>query len=153
MGQDLYKDRLHPGMGVPIIGANSVQFTSFDGVYADSNGFLALATAGSKILGFARQDVTLASDNQTVAKVKPSYLPHHGMLLVYGADQACTQTDIGAYADYGTATTGAFNLNLAAGATGQFLVLGFGTDINPNYASTDVVCEVAEPQVLAFAQS
>ena len=70
--------------------------------------------------------------------------------MIYGSDQDCTQTDIGAYADFGTVTTGAYALNLAAGGTGTMFVLGF----DPDEESDDdaVVVEVAEPQILAFAQ-
>ena len=139
------------GVGYPIIGANSDIFNPADAVYIDSNGFLANASTSSKILGFALDTITMASDNQTVGFVKPKYAYAGDLEVVYGSDQDCTQTDIGAYADLGTVTSNAHELNLAAGATGQFLVLGF----DPRGEDDDdavVVC-VAEPQKLAFAQA
>lgn len=139
------------GTGYPIIGVNSGVNNLADAQYADSNGFLAVATTSSKILGFSAESSTNASDNQTVAKLTPLYVPALGTQMVYSADQACVQTDIGAYADLGTATSGAQVLNLSAGATGQFFVYGFDPYLTGD--TTVVVVETAEPQVLAFAQS
>lgn len=139
------------GVGTPIIGNNSEQFSYADAVYIDSDGFLAKATTSSKILGFALEDVTMASDNETVAKYKPAYMPADQVTMVYTADQAVTQTDIGAYVDLVTTTSGAQVLNLAAGSTGQFIVMGF--DPNNDGSTTLCIVRVAEPQTLAFAQS
>jgi hypothetical protein len=139
------------GIGYPIIGDNSEALAFGDAVYIDANGHLDKVTTSSKVLGYSLHEGTLTSDNETVAKVCPQYIPALGVDMVYGADQDCTQTDIGAYADFGTVTTNAFELNLAAGATGQMLVLGFDPD---GEADNDaVVVTVAEPQILAFAQS
>lgn len=137
-------------VGEPIIANNSAQFTKGDPVTIDANGNLIVSTAGDKVLGYALEDVTVDSDNETVAKYCPQYLEAEGVEMAFTADQAATQTDIGAYADL-TGTTGAIQMNLAAGATGQFIVL----KIDPyNTGDTDVVAvKVAEPQVLAFAQS
>lgn len=152
MGQKFLTDPAGLGRGYPIIGATSVQFTHADAVYIDSSGFLALATAGSKVLGYyCGQGETMAATNQTVKKVCPDYVYAADVEMVYGSDQACAQTDVGAYADFGTATTGAFELNLSAGATGQFLVIGF--DPNGDGTTTDVVVVVAEDQRAAFAQT
>lgn len=139
------------GVGYPVLGLNSIQFTGADPVYIDTNGLLTISSTTNKILGYAVDGITMASDNQTVAGVKPQYIPAIGVVMVFGSDQDCVQTDIGAYADFGTATTGAFELNLSAGGTGQMFVLGF----DPDDESDDdaVVVEVAEPQVRAFAQS
>ena len=135
-------------VGHPIIGNDSEQFSVGDAVYIDSDGLLAVASTSGKILGYCIEDVTMASDNSTVAKVRPQYVYAEGVEVEIDSDQACTQTDIGAYADLGTATTGAQVLNLAAGANGQFMVLGFDAD------DTDkVIVVVAEPQKLAFAQA
>ena len=137
--------------GYPIIGKNSEDISPSDAVYADTNGFLALITTSSRVLGYATDDVTMASDNQTVDAVKPSYVPALGIEMVYGSDQDCVQTDIGAYADMGTVSSNGFELNLSAGSSGQFFVLGFDPD---EEADDDaVVVEVAEPQFLAFAQA
>lgn len=150
----MQKFRYNPdlyGVGYPVIGANSVQFSGADPVYVDTSGWLTISSTTNKVLGYAVDDITMASDNQTDAEVKPKYIPSMHVQMVFGSDQDCTQTDIGAYADMGTATTGAFELNLNAGSTGQYFVLGF----DPDDESDDdaVVVEVAEPQILGFAQS
>lgn len=142
------RNPLELSVGHPIIGDDSVKFSVGDAVYIDSDGCLALATTSSKILGYCIEDVTMAADNTTVGKVCPQYVYAEGVEVEIDSDQACTQTDIGAYADLGTVTSGAMVLNLAAGSTGQFLVLGFDAD------DTDkVIAVVAEPQKLAFAQA
>ena len=139
------------GRGYPIIGANSEEFSQADAVFINSSGFLELADVGGKILGYyAGQGETMASDNQTVAKKTPDYVYAESVEMVYGADQDCTQTDVGAYADFGTVTTGAFELNLAAGSTGQFLVLGFDPENDAN--NDHVVVVAAELQKAAFSQ-
>jgi hypothetical protein len=137
-------------VGVPIIAKNSEQFSIGDAVYIDTDGFLALATTSSKILGYALEDKTATADNQTVAKYCPQYVYADNVEVLIDSDQAATQTDIGAYADLGTVTTGVMVLNLAAGATGQFLVLGWDTE-TPN--TSKVIATVAEPQRLAFSQA
>lgn len=149
--QRFLHDRQRQGHGYPIIAVNSGTVATGDALYVDSNGFLAVITTSSKVLGFSNEDKTITSDNQTVAKYKPQWVPAAGVEMVYGADQACTQTDIGAYADMGTVTTAAQVLNLAAGSTGQFFVLGFGP-FDEGVTTTDTVVEVAEPQLLAFTQ-
>lgn len=150
--QQFYRVPDKTGIAQPVIAKNSEQFSVGDPVTIDSNGFLARATSsGEKIYGFADEDVTVASDNQTVAKYKPSVISYDGVVMIFTADQAVTQTDIGAYADVGTSTSGGYILNFAAGSTGQFICLGF--DPNNDGSTTLAIVRVAEPQVLAFAQS
>jgi len=136
----------------PCIGVASVEFSPVDAVYIDSNGYLAIATTSSKVLGFCMENKTTAASNATTEKYKPQFVMAFPFIQVaLPSDQDCTQTDIGAYADLSSATTGAQTLNLVAGATGQFFVMGF----DPENISDDddvVVC-VAEPQWAAFAQS
>lgn len=150
MSQRFLSGENRDNMGYPIIGANSVVFSHADPVYIDSNGFLALATAGSRVIGFALGSQTMAATNETVAKVKPEYIKAEKVVMAFPSDQDCTQTDVGAYADFGTATTGAFNINLAATTAGQVIVLGF--DPNGESDNDDVVCVIAEPQISAAAQ-
>lgn len=149
--QRFLHDRVREGHGYPIIQANSITTVVADALLIDTSGFLAMVTTSSKVFGYANEDKTITSDNQTVAKYKILYVPAEGVEMVYGADQAATQTDIGAYADFVTVTVGAFQLNLAAGNTGQMFVLGFGP-FDEGVTTTDVVVEVAEPQLLAFTQ-
>lgn len=142
------RDPKEAGVAYPIIAKNSEAFAVGDAVYIDGDGFLAKITTSSKVLGYAIETVTVAADNQTVAKKCPQYVYAEDVEVEIDSDQACTQTDIGAYADMGTVTSGAQVLNLAAGTSGQFLVLGFDAD------DTDkVIVVVAEPQKLAFAQA
>lgn len=144
-------EMIDPVTGYPVIGINSGAFATADALYIDSNGWLTVVSTSSKVLGFSLDNRTMAAANQTVAKVKPLYTPWLGIVAVYTADQACVQTDIGAYADLVTVTSGAQVLNLVAGTSGQFHVLGFDPD--GDGTTTLTVVEVAEPQQLGFAQA
>lgn len=150
MAQRFYTDPNLLGVGPPVIGKNSEAFAYADPVNIDSNGWLVVAPAGERILGWCLETVTMAATNQTVAKVKPKYVPALGVLMQITADQTCTQTDVGAYADI-TGTTGAINVNLAAGASGSLFVWQF--DPAGDGTTTEVVVSVAEPQDLAYAQA
>lgn len=151
MAQKFYKVSPDVAIEASVLGKNSAAFAVADPVTIDSDGLLIVATAGTKVLGYAVEAITMASDNETVAKKMPKFIPAvQGVLMQYTSDQACTQTDLGAYADL-SGTTGAIQMNLAAGATGQFLVKGF--DPEGDGSTTDVIVEAAEPQVFAFAQS
>ena len=152
MGQRFRTDPSGLGRGYPVIGLNSQAFAHADALLIDSNGLLAMASTSSKILGYyTGQGETMASDNQTVAKVTPDYCYAQDVEMVYGSDQDATQTDVGAYADLGTATTGAQQLDLVAGSTGQFFVLGF--DPEGDGTDNDVVVVAAEIQKSAAAQA
>jgi hypothetical protein len=147
--EKMYRNPLLLGTGYPVLGKNSEVITAGDPVSIDSDGFLIASVAGGKVLGFAIETKTMTSTNSTVALYCPQYIPADGVWMLYQSDQACTQTDIGAYADI-TGTTGAFYIDLAAGATGQFFVEGFNPD---GLGTSYVVVRVAEPQVSAAAQS
>lgn len=150
--QKFLRDPLGSGVGYGVIGINSVQFSKADPVYIDSSGWLALTTGTSKVLGYyTGKGETMTSTNQTVAFVKPQYCYALGVEMVFGSDTDCVQTDVGAYADMGTYTTGAFELDLLAGGTGQYLVLGFDPEDESDDDAVVVMC--AEPQMLAFAQA
>lgn len=135
-----------------VIMTNSASIDFGDFVTIDSDGFLKRIAAGEKILGtFAEQTKTAAADNQTVAQVKGKYEPIDLYdVFELTADQACTQTDLGAYADI-VMSSSTILANLAAGATGQLFVIDF--DPNRDGTTTLVRVKVAEPQQLAFAQS
>lgn len=147
MAQKFYQEPEGRGVGFPVIGKNSEQFSKADPVTIDSDGFLTVATAGDKIIGWCTEDVTMASDNQTVAKYKPEYVIASGQLMVISGDQDLTQTDVGAYADI-SGTTGAIAVNLVAGTSGQLFV--WGSD--PDQDAGEIVVSVAEPQELGFTQ-
>ena len=139
-------------VGYPIIGVASTKFSIGDPVYIDSNGFLALATTSSKILGFCIENYTTSASNATTEKYCPQYINAEGVVVAFTISAAVAQTDIGAYSDVATATSGAIVLNGASAATGQFLILGIGP-LDNGATTTEVAVSVAEPQGLAFAQS
>lgn len=149
-----------------VIAKNSEVFAEGSPVTIDSSGYLAVASSsGEKIWGFCTQGVTALGTNQngTVPQVANSaavgFAPRViGTTNVYfwaDSDLAWTQTDVGAYADIASASAGVVTLNLAAGSSGQFFVIGLLSDIDPSAeGDTDrIVVKVAEPQELAFAQA
>lgn len=136
-------------VGVPVIAANSEVFHVGDPLSIQS-GFIEYAEAGEKVIGYCLENYTAASDNQTVAKYKIQYVKALGVEMIFSSDQAAAQTDVGLYADL-VGTTGATQINLAGGSTGQFQVLGF--DPLGTGDTSLVVVEIAEPQFLAFAQA
>lgn len=155
------QERVRP----PVIAKNSEAFTVGLPVTIDSNGFLAVASSsGEKIWGYVTETVTVLSTNQngstqTLNSAAIGYAPRvldAANVYIWGdSDQAMTQTDIGAYVDIGSTTSGSLVFNLAAGSTGQFLVTALLSDTDPSAeGDTDrIVVHVAEPQDFAFAQS
>lgn len=127
MAQRFQVDPAGLGVGYPVIGANSIQFSVADAVYIDSSGFLAVATAVSKIFGYSLENITMASSNQTVAKVCPKYVEaSSAVLMVYPtvSSVGLAQTEVGAFVSLSTVTTGAQAISSTTGATGQFLIVG-----------------------------
>lgn len=139
-----------------LILANSTYLDFEDFVTVNSSGFLARSAAGEKIDGYFLGSsnglsTTATADNQTVAMVKGKYQPiSPEMVFEMTADQACTQTDVGAYADVALSTN-AFLVNLAAGASGSLYVRDFDPDRDGS--TTKVRVSVAERQVDAYAQA
>jgi hypothetical protein len=148
--QAFFRDPELKGTGYPVIGKIDEVFAKADAVNVDTSGWLVNAPIGERILGFCLQNATMTHTNTTVALVAPLYVPSMGQTMVYSSDVDCIQTDIGAYADFSDVTSGAHIVDLRAGASGQLFVLGY----NPfrNATDSEVVVEVAEPQILAFAQ-
>lgn len=136
-----------------LIVANSVYLDFGDFVTINSDGFLKRTAATEKIAGCFSQlgGVTYAADNQTVGLLKGKYQPvTDDQVFELTADQACTQTDLGQYADI-KLSTNAFQCDLNSGATGQLHVIDF--DPERNGSTTIVRCKVAEPQDSGFAQT
>jgi len=150
--QYFLKDPMGLGVEYPIIGKNSVVFAPGDPVYIDSDGFIDLCDAATLVFGYAIDDVTMDSDNSTVAKVCPKIAPALGHIMSYPnlSDHDFVQTDIGAYADFSTVTTNAFDINSTTAGHGQMAILGF----DPDNDSTDDqgVVRAAELQQFAYAQ-
>lgn len=131
---------------------NSESLDFQDPVNIDANGHLKQIAAGEKVQGiFVEDRVTVASDNETVGLIKGRWAPvSEDMVLEGTADQACTQTDIGAYCD--VAVSGdALTFNLAAGNSGQFEVIDF--DPARDGSTTIIRVKIAERQSDAFAQA
>lgn len=124
--QKFLRDLAGLGRGMPIIGDASAQFSYADPVYIDSNGHLALATTTSAVIGYyCGQGETMSATNESTEKVCPDWVPAWNVEMVFGSSTDCEQTDLGTYVDIGTASTGAFELNLDASTYDTFFVLGF----------------------------
>ncbi len=98
-----------------IIGNNSEVFTSGD-VVSTSGGDLIVAGATDVVFGVTTKTQTLASDNETVAKVCPPVIPAEGTVFLMGSngDFAGNATDVGTYYKL-TGATGAQQVDQASG--------------------------------------
>lgn len=100
-----------------IVGKNSVAFTVGDPVKF-SSGVLDVAGTTDSIAGVAAKTVTMASDNQTVAKVSPGYIPTDErtlFLMGTNADLTGNATDVGTYYKLTTGTTGTVQVDVTSG--------------------------------------
>jgi len=151
--QKFLRDPAGLGRGYPVIGVASGAFAYADPVYIDSNGYLAtLAAATSGVLGYyVGQGETMASTNATVAKKCPDYVMAEGVEMVFGSDQACTQTDVGTQCDFGTYTSGAFELDLAGGQSNEVTMFIIGFDPDGESDTDAVVVIAATLQKLGYA--
>lgn len=99
------------------IGANSEAFTSYDPV-TYSSGTLVVAGTTDPVVGVALQTETMASDNETVAKVQPGYYPtgeNYAFLMGTNADLTGNATDVGTYYKLTAATTGTVQVDVSSG--------------------------------------
>lgn len=122
------------------IGKNSEVFEIGDAIQEDS-GF-ALASANSdRIVGFAAETITMAADNETVAKYEIAMLPaYQGVEYECDLDAATTQAaSVGFYAVL-TGATGAMQLSQSSlsATAGQFRI----TKLDPRgeLSDTRVLC-------------
>lgn len=99
------------------IGKNSEAIALGD-LLTIASGLLKVATATDQIVGIAAKTQTLASDNQTSAKIAPSYIPAENATFLMGSNGDFTgnATDAGTYYKI-TGTTGAMLVDQASGAT------------------------------------
>lgn len=152
----------------PIVAKNSEVFALYSPVTVDSNGFLAVCTSsGEKVYGYVTEAFTAAAANQTgtagtyqttdntSARYAPRVIAPNNVDFWADSDLAYTDTDAGAYADVASVSSGVVTLNLAAGATGQFAVLGLLSSANPSAeGDTDrIIVRAAERTVDGYAQS
>lgn len=115
------------------IGGNSVVFTDKCMVDA-TGGFLILSTVGGNIDGVAKQEVTMASDNQTVAKKEVLWEPVKAsttfrMTITGGT---ITVADEGKYYDLATAST--VDGATESATTGQLKLVKFITATKCDFA-------------------
>ncbi len=100
-----------------VIGQNSQAFTLYDPVkYA--SGVLDVAGTTDAVLGIAMKTETMSSDNQTVAKVTPGYIPvteDISFLMGTNADLTGNATDPGTYYKLTTGTSGAVQVDVTSG--------------------------------------
>jgi len=133
--------------------ANSEQFTIGDPVTYDADGFMIVATAGTRILGVCNQNVTAASDNETVAQAKVSYV-NSDLKDYYEAEMsaAVTATNRSQYADI-TGTTGAVLIDQSTLADNTAQVRVAVLDPKNESSTTRVLVNIAEPEQLAHTQN
>ena len=104
------------------IGKNSEVITIGDPLTLNS-GILSVATTINNIVGFAMKTQTMASNNQTVAKVTPGYFPiRENDLYLMGSNTDLT----------GNATNGGTYYQLIAAATGVMQIDGSGVQSTAN---------------------
>lgn len=164
--QGIYRIHGEEKVRPPVVALAAEVFKVNTPVVKNSSGQLIVATVGSKIWGYCREDVTPIASNeggtmQTTNPAAVGYCPRviepDNVDFWADADQAWQLTDNDAYADIASISAGVVTLNLAAGSTGQFAVLGRLADFSGDPAlvgdTTKIIVRVAEPQDLAFAQS
>lgn len=117
-GATVYQeDRNESDFRYDVIGNNSEAFTEGDPV-TTSGGDLVVGGTTDSIVGVVQRTITMASDNETVAKVRPPYTPIAiGTLFLMGtnADLTGDNTDYSAYYKLTAATTGTVQVDVASG--------------------------------------
>ena len=101
-----------------VIGDNSEVLAIGDPVYINSTNELDIYTGTVAILGVAVKSQTLASDNETVAKVRPGFIPAADTIFLMGTNSDLTNnaTDVGKFYKL-TGATGAVQVDVSAGVT------------------------------------
>ena len=135
------------------MGTNSATFNIGDPLTIES-GLLTVSSAGDRVVGICNEYKVCAADNATVAQYKVSYIPAFPQYL-FEADMDADGTQatvIGFYCNM-TGTTGATQVDHSglSSTVGQFYI----HEIDPRGESdlSRVLCSVAEPQNLAYAQA
>ena len=120
--------------GGKVIGDNSEAFTTGDPVTIESGGTLAVAGTTNSVYGVVQKTQTMASDNETVAKVKPVCIPtdmDYQWLMGTNADLS-PLTSLGVYYKLTTATTGAVQVDVTSGAQTTSNRVVVCTAVDPN---------------------
>lgn len=119
--------------GGRVIGKNSEAFTANDVVTIDQTNGLDVAAATSAVYGVVLKTQTMASDNQTVAKVKPVVFPidqSYEFLMGTNSDLS-PLTSVGQYYSL-TGTTGAQQVDVSGGAASGSSRVVVCTAVDPN---------------------
>lgn len=150
------------------VAKNSEVFALWSPVTIDGSGFLAvISSSGEKVYGYCAEAFTAIATNQTgtagtfqttdatAARYSPRIIAPDNVDIWMDADQALTDTDIGAYHDVASVSSGVPTMNLAATTSGQFVVLALASQTNPSAeGDTDrVVLRAAELTTHAYAQA
>ena len=118
-GAKLYQNgNLETDINYSAIGKNSEVIAAGDVLTVASGLVKVVSAATDPILGVAAKTATMASDNQTVAKITPGYIPaENSVFFMYtNGDMTGNATDVGTY--YGlTGATGAVVVNQSSGVT------------------------------------
>lgn len=159
MSQRIFREQESEHFREPVIGANSETFLDGSYVAINSSGFLIVATAGLRLEGICRQNVNMASNNQTVAMVTPLVIDADNVEMSMLADQAFTQTNVGEYVAISTVTAGLQTLALSTSSAtqGALRVIGLLDTISgdPSWSgnTTQIVVKRAIAQDLAYTPS
>lgn len=124
MAQTLYGARVYKSptkeqnYSYGIIGKNSEAFTQGDPVTIDASNGLKVAGTTDTIIGIAAKTVTMTSDNQTVAKVCPAFIPiDQDTSFLMGTNSDLTVlTSPGVFYKLTAATTGTVQVDVSSGA-------------------------------------
>lgn len=117
--------------GGRVVGKNSEVFTSGD-LVTIASGVLDVAAATSQIYGVVVKTQTMASDNESVALVKPSVLvPDQSYEFLMGTNADLAATSVGTYYKL-TGTTGAMQVDVASGAMTGASAIVECTKVDPN---------------------
>jgi len=169
MAQGIFNIEGKVEMRPPVIAVDDEVFAEYSPVTIDSNGFLAvMSSSDEKCWGFCLEAFTAIATNdsassvtsvQTTNKAVHSYAPPVqsplNVLFWCDCDIAFTQTDVGAYADIVSESSGVVTMDLAATTAGGFLVMGLLSNWDPSATGdTDkTVFKVSEPFDVAQTQS
>ena len=140
----------------PVVAANSEVFVQGTLVSKNSSGFVIAATAGTRVWGVSNSAFTAASDNQTVGLVCPTVIDISNVVMSMLGDQAMVAGDRYKYADISTVSAGLQTVAVSTATTsGQLALenLQSNVDNNPQVATYQLLCKVAEWQDLAYAQA
>lgn len=118
--------------GYEVIGANSAVFTENDIVTAVAGAGLEVAAPSTPVIGVVARTETMASNNATVAKITPAYIPiDQDYDFLMGTNADLNPLNVGSYYNI-TGTTGAQQVDVAGGITTGSNAIVKLTKVDPN---------------------